>query len=438
MGDTKSPILSQSFSPEPRDSTYAASLFIQFSTVIVLLILSVLLFTTFFFMKKQEALLFQEKVNTREMTLNHYAHQAVSPLLENDVLNLNILMKEAKEGRGLLYGMIVDNQQIIKAHTDPTKIGLEFLGLENAEPLAKGEKTVSSTYLHPSGTHVLDLSQRILFVNKGLGTIHLGFSLDLINNEIKRETYSWLKTLLLFNLIIFMIGLAVILFFIWRVKRPSSEWILSHREGRGGEKIPGWENALTSRTAQDQATIIYAGIKDLAAYDNIQEPERILEDINECLSIVTFNILKNGGYIAKIIGDSVIGVFRSSPLEKDHTVRAIRSAEGIQESLKNAKDGSRNQLLGKVGIGITSGVILSGHTHSTIEKKYDFIGEIFKLTQSLYMMAAPGEIVMSKDVYQAVENLVTVDPLPPLEIVQKREAWENFRLRGLVEKRKYD
>ena len=438
MGDMISPILSQSSPPEERDSSSPASLFVKFTVVMGLLILSILLFTTFFFTKKQEALLFQEKVSSRKMTLSHFAHQAVSPLLENDILSLNLLMKEVKERRELLYGVIVDSKQIIKAHTDPIRIGSKFMELEDTETLTKDEKTVSSTYLLPSGTRVLNLSQPILFVNKTLGSVHLGFSLDLIKNEIKKETSPWLKTLLLFNLVIFMIGMGTILFFNWRVKHPSSKWIWSQREGRKEEKKLGWDDTSTLKTLRDQATIIYAGIKDLAPYNDIKDPEKILEDINECLSIVTFNILKHGGYIAKIMGGAVIGVFRSSPLKKDHTVRAIKSAAAIRENLKNAKNGSKNQLFEKVGIGITSGVILSGHTVFQPEKKYDFIGEIFRLTKSLYMMADPGEIIMSKDVYQAVENLVTVEPLPPIEMVQKREAWENFRLCNLAETEKYD
>lgn len=438
MGDMKSPILSQSSPSEERNPSSPASLFIKFSAVMVLFTLSALLFTTFFFTKKQEALLFSEKVDTRKMTLSHFAHQAVSPLLENDVLSLNLLMKEAKESKGLLYGVIVDQKQIVKAHTDPNKIGLKFIEFENAETVTKDEKTVTSTFLLPSGTRVLNLSQPILFVHKSLGSIHLGFSLDLIKNEIKNETSPWLKTLLLVNLIIFLIGTAVVLFFGWRATHLSSKWLGSHREGRKEEKIRGRDNASTSKMARDQAAIVYAGIKDLTVHPDIKEPERILEDINECLSIITFNILKYGGYIAKIMGGTVVGVFRSSPLEKDHTVRAIKSAAAIQQSLKNAKRSSKNQLLGKVGIGITSGVILSAHTGTHTEKKYDFIGEIFRLTKSLYMMADPEEIIMSKDVYQAVENLVSVEPLPPLETVQKREAWENFRLCNLAETEKYD
>jgi hypothetical protein len=43
-------------------------------------------------------------------------------------------------------------------------------------------------------------------------------------------------------------------------------------------------------------------------------------------------------------------------------------------------------------------------------------------------MAGPGEIVMSRDAYRMIEHRVSVDPLHPLEMIQKTQSWENFRL----------
>jgi adenylate cyclase len=436
MGLMKSSGISQFLPPEERESSYRVSLSMKFSIAVILLILFVLFSTTLFFIKKQKDLLYQEKMDTGEMVLNHFAYQAVHPLLENDILGLNTLIKEGKEVKGLLYVVMVDNKQVIKAHTDPLKIGLKFIDLENGETLTKDENTVFTTYPLSSGARVLNLSKPILFMNKNIGSVHLGFSFDLIHEEIKRKISPLLRNLLLFDLIVFIIGMATVLFFYGRSKRPISKMMGSEREIEKREIISSLDKVSTSKTARDQVTILYAGIKELSSYSNIKEPEKILEDINECLSIVTFHILEYGGYLAKIIGDTVIGVFRSSPLETNHTVRAVKSAVAIQKALENAISKNKNQLLGKVGIGISSGVVLSGPIGSRADKKYDFIGEIFKATQSLYVMAGPGEIIMSKDAYQAVENLVSVDPIPPREMVQRTEAWENFRLRNVLEEKK--
>ena len=93
-----------------------------------------------------------------------------------------------------------------------------------------------------------------------------------------------------------------------------------------------------------------------------------------------------------------------------------------------------NDIMSKIAIGISSGVALSGSVEAPPDKVHTYIGESFKTAYSLNVLAGPGEIIMSKDVFQAVEDLVTVEPVPPREMMDKTEAWENFRLKGLLPK----
>ena len=139
-----------------------------------------------------------------------------------------------------------------------------------------------------------------------------------------------------------------------------------------------------------------------------------------------------GGYIDKFVGDAVIGAFESSLLHADHTERAVRAAVAMQNALRHASKNG-NQLLRMVGIGISAGVVLSGHIGSHTKREYTFIGESFKVAYSLNIMAGPGEIVMSRDVYQLIDHVVSVEPLPPRETMDRTEPWENFRLQNIVE-----
>ena len=103
----------------------------------------------------------------------------------------------------------------------------------------------------------------------------------------------------------------------------------------------------------------------------------------------------------------------------------------MQKELQNGNM-EQNHLLGKVGIGISSGVVLIGDIGCDPPVECALIGESFKVASSLHVMALPGEIVMSKEVYQSVENLVSVEPLPPREIIDQSQPWEHFRLQGIV------
>jgi adenylate cyclase len=195
---------------------------------------------------------------------------------------------------------------------------------------------------------------------------------------------------------------------------------------------PGEEYSGSPKIVRDHVTVLFAGIKGFRRYAERKELKEVLRDLNGYLAVVTETIVDHGGYIDKFVGDAVIGVFGHNPLQPDHTLRATRSAVAIQRALKNAStDG--NQLLSKVGIGISSGVVLSGHIGSDEKKELSYIGESFKAAYTLNVMAGPGEIVISKEVYQSLAGLVSAEPLPPREMIQRTGPWESFRLHGIGE-----
>jgi len=91
-----------------------------------------------------------------------------------------------------------------------------------------------------------------------------------------------------------------------------------------------------------------------------------------------------------------------------------------------------------VGIGNSSGVVLSGPTGSQEMNGYLFIGKSSKATYSLNVMANAGEIVTSKEVYQSIEDFLRAEPLPFREIKQRTGAWEDFRVHHRRERRNRD
>lgn len=404
------------------------SLFIKISASLIVLVLLTILVLSLFIIKRQKDILYLEKVKAGEIILNHVVNNALIPLVGDDTLSLNMLVKETTYFNGLVYAIIVDNKKVIRAHTDQTKIGLTFKEFENTEKLTKDENTAYVTYTLPSGIHVMNLSRPVKFMNRIIGSGHLGLSLDYINKEIKKETLPLVYNILFLSLFMLVIVLGIAFFLSKRLSRQISEALLPSQENPLNPSLP--------MITRNQVTVLFAGIRGFRAYADARDPEEVLEDLNEYFAIAAGSILDFGGYIDKFVGDAVIGVFGSSPLQTDHTERAVRSAVFMQKALQDASRNG-NQLLCKVGVGISSGVVLSGHMGSYAKKDYTFIGESFKVAYTLNVMAGPGEIVISKDVYQLIENFVSVEPLPPREMLDRTEPWENFRLNNIVGKKSY-
>jgi len=424
--------------------THRLTRFWEIAAVTVLLTLITVLIFSFLTVKWNQKTLYQEKIQTGEIILSHFANNTAIPLLGDDTLTLNSFIKETGNREEFLYAVIVDSKNVIKAHTDPAKIGAAFKALATTGELIRNENITQAKYILPTGIHVLNLSKPILYMDKIIGTVHLGLSLDFINGIIKKETLSLIQRIILWGLFALVMALGAAIFLSLRLRRSiaRSSWLETDK-GRGqplqgGSFSPKTLNGFIkdenmeepSQVTRNHVAVFFAGIKGFKAYANTKGVEEVLKDLNEYFTIATQCILKHGGHINKFLGDSVVGVFGYSSLQTDHTERAVKSAIAMLKDLQIAgKNG--NQLLGKVGIGISSGVVLSGHIGTAPVTEYTSIGESFREAYLLNVIAGPGEIVLSKEVYQTVKSFVVGDPLPPREIMQKTGPWETFRLRNI-------
>lgn len=314
---------------------------------------------------------------------------------------------------------------------------------------------VSATYALPTGERVLDLSKPVIFMKRTLGSVHVGFSQNVINSAVNKESFSSARSMFYLGIAMMMILIGAAFFLCIPLRRElmaegealqiasgqpcepeaaAKNPAYEAADSMGGEQV-GLLNPYKKKITRNQVAVLFAGIKGFKAYAEARDPQQVLDDLNQYLSMATGCIIEFGGYVDKFIGDAVIAVFGNSPFLADHSERAVSAAVAIQEALRNGN--STNPLLSKVGIGISSGVVLSGHIGPETKKTFTFIGESFKVAYSLNVMAGPGEIIMSKDVYQSVEQFVSAEHLAPREMVQRTEPRENFRLIEMIEKKEY-
>jgi len=426
------------------------SFLLEFLGAIVFLVLATIVAFSYYAIHHHREILFLEKINAGKITLSHFARGAAVPLLEMDFLSLNTSLKEIKYVDGFLYAFIVDNRNFIRAHTDHDQIGSLQKGFEHIQSRKEGDTISETIYNLSSGTQVLNLSTPLIYTQKSIGMVHLGLSLDTINRLVGEKVASLRKGLLSLGALMLMATIGTVLFLRTRLARRSPKQIgtkpkredanlnqksMSARIYKAIGVFKKQEQEIPIITRQ-QVTILFGGIKGFRDYAETRELEEVLKDLNEYFSITSQNILNQGGYIDKFVGDAVIGVFESLPFQKDHAERAVRAALAIQSTLQETHRNG-NPLLSRVGIGLTSGIILSGHFESEGDEKHTFIGESFKEAYLLNVMAGPGEIILSKDVFHLIQDVIVVDPLPPLERKEKTAPWESFRLAHIRKSKTY-
>lgn len=201
----------------------------KLSLAITLVIGATILILEFTILTRQKDQLYQQTLKTGKVTLNYLANSANIPLLNDDIVRLNRLIKDAAAVEGIVYAAILDRHGTVRAHVDPDNIGLTLKTFQPEDPRKEGDFAFFD-YSLPSGIHVLNLSRPITFRGKYLGTVHLGLSLDFLKHLIHRETVS----ILIMSILMALLGIAIAILLGVSFSRPISRLSLAAKEiGKG-------------------------------------------------------------------------------------------------------------------------------------------------------------------------------------------------------------
>jgi adenylate cyclase len=448
---------------------------IKLSIAITFMIWLTILTLSIVMLARQRDRLYAQTMRTGTVSLNYFTNDAALPLLEDDILRLNSLIKDSTSGEGLVYATIVDRAGVIKAHTDTSRIGSIAPARPAGEESRTEGATTSVTYRGPNGEHLMNLSRPVTYSGKTLGEANVGISLDFIDGQIRRESL----TIIVLSLFIVLLGISIAIMIGVGFARPISQLVLATQEiGKGNfqyrvERVRGdefgdlasafnymsrelWKKLVMTKSfgsyvspeilemvlahpegdllggKRMEVTVVFTDIRGFTAYAEANPPERVVEHINAYFEIATRHIHKQGGYVDKFIGDAVLGVFGAPLAQPDHALRALRASVAMQRELL-AQDATANPLLAKVGIGINSGVAISGDLGSEVKRQYSVIGDCVNVASRLNAFAAGGKTIISRSTREAAGTLVEVLALPPVKVKGKTDPIEIFEVLGVKE-----
>lgn len=467
---------------EPRKTTWRDKLAhlripigIKLSIAITFMIWLTILTLSVVMLARQRDRLYAQTMRTGAVSLNYFANDAALPLLEDDTLRLNSLIKDSATVEGLVYASIVDRAGVIRAHTDTSRIGSAAPPLPVVEKSLIEGTTTSETYRGPDGAHLMNLARPVVYSGATLGSANVGISLDFIDSQIRRESL----TIIVLSLFIVLLGISIAIMIGVGFARPISQLVLATQEiGKGNfqyrvERVRGdefgdlasafnymsrelWKKLVMTKSfgsyvspeilemvmshptgdllggKRMEVTVVFTDIRGFTAYAETKDPERVVEAINEYFEIATRHIQQRGGYVDKFIGDAVLGVFGVPLPQPDHALRAVQAAVAMQRELL-AQDAERNPLLAKVGIGINSGMAVAGDLGSEVKRQYSVIGDCVNVASRINALASGGKTIISRSTREAAGDLVEVVALPPARVKGKTEPIEIYEVSGVKE-----
>jgi len=203
---------------------------VTLSIAITLIVCLTILILSFTILAHQKEQLYSQAIEKGKVSLNYFAANANIPLLNDDIVRLNRLIKDAASVQGILYAAIVDRKNMIKAHSDPVKIGKTLQDFQEMGEVRNEENIQYFNHTLPLGVQVLNLSRPIILRNKELGAVHVGLSLDFINRLIYRESVF----ILILSFFIVLLGIAVAILLGISFSRPISKLVDASKEiGKG-------------------------------------------------------------------------------------------------------------------------------------------------------------------------------------------------------------
>lgn len=161
-----------------------------------------------------------------------------------------------------------------------------------------------------------------------------------------------------------------------------------------------FESALIANETIE-ATVVFIDICGFTAISETESPDTVVKLLNSYFDVMVKEIIAQGGYVDKFIGDAVMAVFRGDY----HLDKAIEASLAVRTKVSELP-ASGAAFSPKVSIGINSGEMISGNIGSANLKRLDYtvIGDVVNTAQRLQAVAKENEIIINETAYQKVKD----------------------------------
>lgn len=149
-----------------------------------------------------------------------------------------------------------------------------------------------------------------------------------------------------------------------------------------------------------EATVAFIDICSFTKISEHEPPDKVVKLLNSYFDVMVKEIIAQGGFVDKFIGDAVMAVFRGDY----HLDRAVDACLAVRKKITELP--ATEAFSPKVSIGINSGEMISGNIGSATLKRLDYtvIGDAVNTAQRLQSAAKENQIVISKAAYDKIKE----------------------------------
>lgn len=190
-------------------------------------------------------------------------------------------------------------------------------------------------------------------------------------------------------------------------------------------------NSLQLGGKRVDLTVLFADIRGFTTYSEQISPERLVAVLNRYLAAMAEAILSQEGTIDKFLGDAVMAWFNAPIPQADHTLRAVKSALLMRESVENLYHELPEDSHLAFGVGIHYGDAVLGLVGTDRRLEYTAISDSVNTAKRIQENSARNQILISKEAFERVRDKVEVRERGSMSVKGKSQPVEVYEVLGL-------
>jgi class 3 adenylate cyclase len=192
------------------------------------------------------------------------------------------------------------------------------------------------------------------------------------------------------------------------------------------------ESAALLESHRSEITVVFCDMRGFTAFAEAAEPEEVMGVMREYHATLGALIHKYEGTLERFVGDGLMVLFNDPVPCPDPAARAVRMAVGMRDGISalSKEWTARGHDLG-FGIGIAQGYATLGRIGFEGRFDYGSIGTVCNLAARLCAEASHGQILVSRAIQGAVEDIAACEPVGELTLKGLRRPVATYNVLGL-------
>ena len=203
------------------------------------------------------------------------------------------------------------------------------------------------------------------------------------------------------------------------------------------------ENVLQENDFSDvvpesrQVTILLSDIRGFTALAETYSALTVVDLLNRYFSTMTDIIVKHGGTIDKLMGDSIMVLFGVPHRDVDDVQRSLACAVEMQRAMTEFNEQNISMGLPELymGIGINTGRVMAGAVGSDHHREYTVIGDEVNLASRIEAQSLRGQVLISENTYDVAKSFVLVGEPNRVHVKGKKQPVNLYELLGTIRPR---